>query len=121
VAKLKRLAQFDDVEMASIGAKAIAPGARTRIVTLVALGRTPELVSNEALMEGVNAGRKTIPFARFDAKRCAQASGALRSYQTEWDTKARAFKTTPKHNWAPHGADGAGQHFLGEPVAVEQA
>ena len=55
-------------------------------------------------MDGINAGRKTIPFARFDAKRCAQGLEALRSYRVEWDEKARAFKKTPEHN-ASHGAD----------------
>jgi hypothetical protein len=77
-----------------------SPGARTRIETLVTLGRKPELAPNEDLMEGVNAGRKTIPFARFDAKRCAQGLESLRAYRTEWDEKARAFKKTPDHNWA---------------------
>src|SRR5271166_3303295 len=67
--------------------------------------RKPELVPNEDLMEGVNAGRKTIPFARFDKTRCAQGLEALRSYRTEWDEKVRAFKKTPDHNWASHGAD----------------
>ena len=57
-------------------------------------------------MDGINAGRKTIPFARFDAKRCAQGLESLRSYRTEWDEKVRAFKKTPEHNWASHGADG---------------
>ena len=57
-------------------------------------------------MEGVNAGRKTIPFARFDKERCAQGLECLRSYRTEWDEEARAFKKTPDHNWASHGADG---------------
>ena len=52
-------------------------------------------------LPGVNARRKTIPFARFDAKRCAQGLEARRSYRTEWDEKARAFKKTPEHNWAP--------------------
>ena len=83
----------------------ISPGARTRIETLVTLGRKPELAPNEDLMEGVNAGRKTIPFARFDAKRCAQGLESLRAYRTEWDEKARAFKKTPDHNWASYGAD----------------
>jgi hypothetical protein len=67
------------------------------------MGRKPELVPNEELVEGVNAGRKTIPFARFDAKRCAQGLEALRSYRVEWDEKARAFKKTPGYNWASHG------------------
>ena len=56
-------------------------------------------------MDGINAGRKTIPFARFDASACAQGLECLRSYRTEWDEKARAFKKTPEHNWASHGAD----------------
>jgi hypothetical protein len=82
-----------------------SPGARTRIETLILLGRKPQLAPNEDLMDGINAGRKTIPFARFDAKRCAQGLEALRSYRTEWDEKARAFKKTPEHNWASHGSD----------------
>jgi phage terminase large subunit len=82
-----------------------SPGARARIETLITMGRTPELVQNKDLMEGVNAGRKTIPFARFDGKRCAQGLESLRSYRTEWDEKARAFRKTPEHNWASHGAD----------------
>ena len=57
-------------------------------------------------MDGINAGRKTIPFASFDKKRTAQGVECLRSYRTEWDEKARAFKKTPDHNWASHGADG---------------
>ena len=59
----------------------------------------------DALTLGINAGRKTIPFARFDAKRCAPGLEALLSYRVEWDEKARAFKKTPEHNWASHGAD----------------
>ena len=82
-----------------------APGARTRIETLVTLGRKPELTPEQLVMDGINAGRKTIPLSRFDAKRCAQGLEALRSYRVEWDEKARAFKKTPEHNWASHGAD----------------
>ena len=67
--------------------------------------RLIELVPNEGLMEGVNAGRKTIPLARFETKRCAQGLERLRAYRVEWDEKARAFKKTPEHNWASHGAD----------------
>ena len=75
-----------------------APGARTRFETLVLLGRKPALVPDETLMDGINAGRKTIPFSRFDRKRTAQGVECLRSYRTEWDDKARAFKLTPAHN-----------------------
>ena len=60
---------------------------------------------DETLMDGINAGRKTIPLARFDKKNTAQGCEALRAYRTEWDEKARAFKKTPEHNWASHGSD----------------
>jgi phage terminase large subunit len=40
-----------------------APGARTRIETLALLGRKPALVPDQSLMDGINAGRKAIPFA----------------------------------------------------------
>ena len=53
-----------------------APGARTRIETLALLGREPELVPDQSLMDGINAGRKTIPFARFDKKRCEWRSNS---------------------------------------------
>ena len=53
-----------------------APGARTRIETLITLGRKPELAPEQSLMDGINAGRKTIPFARFDKKRWRRAWNA---------------------------------------------
>lgn len=82
-----------------------APGARTRIETLISLGRKPQLVPDQKLMDGINAARKTIPVARFDQKNTAKGLECLREYKTEWDEKARVFKKTPKHDWASHGAD----------------
>ena len=40
------------------------------------------------------------------SRRPPPAGFTLRAYRTEWDEKARAFKKTPDHNWASHGADG---------------
>jgi hypothetical protein len=37
------------------------------------------------LLDGINAGRKTIPFARFDKTRTLQGLECLRSYRVEWD------------------------------------
>lgn len=31
---------------------------------------------------------------------------AVRAYKYEWDEKGQAFKSTPKHDWASHSADG---------------
>ena len=50
-----------------------SPGARTRIETLMLLGRKPELAPEQSLMDGINAGRKTIPFARFDKAQTMRA------------------------------------------------
>ncbi len=82
-----------------------APGARTRIETLFKLGRKPVLVPAHKLMDGINAGRKTIPLARFDKLRCAKGLECLREYRAEWDDTTRTFRKTPNHNWASHGAD----------------
>ncbi|MCA1400060.1 hypothetical protein I6F38_28130 [Bradyrhizobium sp. BRP56] len=56
-------------------------------------------------MDGINAGRRTIPFARFDRVRTARGLDCLREYKAEWDQDNRVFKKTPDHNWASHGAD----------------
>lgn len=86
-----------------------APGARSRIETLQGLsrpiGRRPALVPDHKLMDGINAARKTLPLARFDAVRCAKGLECLREYKAEWDGDARVFRKTPAHNWASHGAD----------------
>lgn len=82
-----------------------APGARSRIETLFVLGRKPRLVPNQDLMDGINAGRKTLPLAHFDAAKCKKGIEALRSYKAEWDDKTRTYRKTPKHDWASHAAD----------------
>ena len=56
-------------------------------------------------MDGINAGRRTLPLAWFDAQRCAKGLDCLRSYRADWDEKLRTFRLTPKHDWASHGAD----------------
>jgi phage terminase large subunit len=99
-----------------------APGGRTRIETMIKLGRKPRLQPDHKLMDGINAGRTTIPLARFDAERCAKGLDALREYKAEWDMGTRAFRKTPKHDWASHGADawrGLSMSWR-EPVAADE-
>ena len=78
---------------------------RSRLETLRMLGRKPRLVPAHALQDGINAARRTIPLARFDAARCQRGIDALKSYQAEWSEELRTFKKTPLHDWASHGAD----------------
>ncbi len=85
-----------------------APGARTRIQSLIALGRNPILVPDHKPMDRINAGRKVIGIAHFDADKCEKGLNALRAYKQDWDQKNRVFMKTPKHDWASHGADAWG-------------
>ena len=81
------------------------PGARTRIESMLLLGRKPVLVPNLRLMDGINAGRKTIPLAWFDEERCSRGLECLREYKADYDEEDHVFLKTPAHNWASHGAD----------------
>ena len=78
---------------------------RTRVETLNALGLKPAVVTDQKLMDGINAVRLTMPRIWFDKNRCADGIEALRQYRSEYDEKTRAFKDTPKHDWTSHSAD----------------
>lgn len=78
---------------------------RTRIETLISLGRKPMLVPNHKVMDGINAARLTMPRIWIDAAKCKDGIEALRQYRADFDEKTRAFKDTPKHDWTSHTAD----------------
>jgi len=80
---------------------------RSRVETLIQLGRTPVLVPDHKLMDGINAVRVSFPRMRFDAGRCKFGIEALRQYRTEFDEKTKVFRNTPKHDWTSHFADAA--------------
>jgi phage terminase large subunit len=78
---------------------------RTRVETLIGLGRKPKLVANHKIMDGINAARLTLPRVWFDGEKCRDGIEALRQYRADFDEKTRAFKDTPKHDWTSHTAD----------------
>jgi phage terminase large subunit len=80
---------------------------RTRVETLISLGRKPVVVPDHKLMDGINALRVSFPRIRIDASKCKFGLEALRQYRTEYDEKAKVFKNTPKHDWTSHFADSA--------------
>lgn len=57
------------------------------------------------LQDGIDAARMTIPHCWFDATRCKDGIEALRQYEREYNEDTKAFRQTPKHNWASHPAD----------------
>ena len=78
---------------------------RTRVETLRNLGRKPRLVPSHEVMDGINAGRLTMPRCWFDADACRDGLEALRQYRADFDDKARVFRDKPKHDWTSHTAD----------------
>lgn len=78
---------------------------RTRIETLISFGRRPRLVADHKVNDGINAARMTFPRVKFDGTRCKDGIEALRQYRADFDEKTRAFKDTPKKDWATHPAD----------------
>lgn len=94
---------------------------RTRVETLLSLGRRPDLVPDHKVEDGINAARLTIPRCYFDRTKCAEGLEALRQYKADYDEKLRTFKNKPRHDWASHSADAfrylamAYREIVGEP------
>lgn len=82
-----------------------APGARTRVETLLKLGIKPELVPEHSFADGIQAARTTIARCKFDEDRCERGLDALRSYHTKYDEQLRILAKNATHDWASHGAD----------------
>jgi len=95
---------------------------RTRIETLQNLGRKPDVVPAHKVMDGINAARLTLRRVWFDRDKCRDGIEALRQYRADFDEKTRAFRDTPRHDWASHTADAfrylamAWQEIAGEPL-----
>lgn len=78
---------------------------RSRIETLVNMGRNPKIVPDHKIMDGINAARLTIPQCWFDLDKCSNGIEALRQYRPDWDDKLKTFKDHPRHDWTSHTAD----------------
>ncbi len=78
---------------------------RTRVEQMLALKLQPYPVAAHRLMDGIAAGRQTIPQARFDRVKCKAGLAALAHYRAEYDDERKVLKPVPLHDWACHGAD----------------
>lgn len=78
---------------------------RTRVETLQALGRKPQVVPMHNLMDGINAVRETLPRCWFDAGRTDYGLDALRQYRSEYKEDEAVFSDRPLHDWTSHAAD----------------
>lgn len=64
-----------------------------------------EIVPNLSLQDGIQATRLAIRRCWFDEARCEHGLEALRQYQRLYDDDKKAFRETPRHDWASHPAD----------------
>jgi hypothetical protein len=70
------------------------------------LKRSPMLVADHKVMDGINAARMTLPRVWFDRTKCEAGLETLRQYAAEFDEKMRAFKDNPRPvHWSNHAAD----------------
>jgi hypothetical protein len=80
---------------------------RTRVETLLALGRKPQLAPMHTVDDGINATRVVLEKTYFNEDTTKDGVEALRQYRAEYDEKLKAFRSRPRHDWTSHPADGA--------------
>jgi len=88
-----------DAKVAELGTE------KTRVETLISLGRKPKLVPRHGLDDGISGTRQTIEHLVFDEEACKKGLEAVRQYQYEWDDKKKDFGLKPRHDWTSHPAD----------------
>lgn len=104
ILKAKGYAYGDDYVPHDAKVRELGTG-RTRVETLISLGRKPKLIPQHNLMDGINAVRETLPRCWFDATRTEYGLDALRQYRSQYKEDAAVFADTPKHDWTSHAAD----------------
>lgn len=83
---------------------------RTRVETMLGLGLAPRLVPIAPLSDGIQAGRQTIPQARFDRERCAVGIEVMKQYRSDYDEERKVLRPGEFKDWASHG--GAAWRYL---------
>jgi len=63
------------------------------------------IVPRLSVQDGIQAARMTLPHCWFDEAKCKEGIEALRQYEREYDEDKKAFRASPKHNWASNPAD----------------
>jgi hypothetical protein len=73
------------------------------------ISQVPRPKNTDQLLDQIEETRSFISTCFFDEVRCDSGDHSLISclegYRKDWDDKLGAFKRSPLHNWASHGAD----------------
>ena len=78
---------------------------RTRIETLIAMGRKPRLVPDHKVEDGIEGVRRVLSRCWFNTPTTRDGVEGLKQYRADYDEKLRVFKDRPLHNWTSHRAD----------------
>jgi hypothetical protein len=70
-----------------------------------ALGLKPVPVPLAAVLDGINAARRTLPLCVFHPRTIDSGFSALEQYRREWDDEKKAFRESFVHDWTSHPAD----------------
>jgi len=96
-------------------AKSLQTG-KSIVEQLIKHGIRGRIVPDLSVQDGIQAVRKMLAVASFDAVRCGGKKGALeamRQYQREWDEVKQVFRQKPLHDWTSHYADAMRMAALG--------
>jgi len=88
-------------------AKTFAANGKSTIEQVIEILGFPNvgLVPKLSVQDGIQAVRATLPHCYFDAVKCKDGIEALKQYEREWDEDNKAFRVSPKHNWASNPSD----------------
>ena len=86
---------------------------KSRLEVVKALGLKNVRVAPKLMVaDGIQAVRNLLDRCWFDKDNCNQGKigsqrglESLKNYQKKWDSKNKIYLSTPKHDWASHGAD----------------
>jgi hypothetical protein len=78
---------------------------RTRVETLLSLGRRPRVVPSVGIEDGINAVRQVFQRIRLHEPTTRDAVEAWRQYRADYDEKTKVFTNKPRHDWTSHTAD----------------
>lgn len=86
---------------------------KSRLEIIKTLGIKNAVVAPKLpVADGIQAVRNLLDRCWFDKDNCNQGRigefrglESLKNYQKKWDSKNKIYLSTPKHDWASHGAD----------------
>lgn len=75
-----------------------------QLISILGYGNL-EIVPRLSVQDGIQAVRMALPRCYFDKTKCKDGIEALRQYEREYDEDTKAFRVSPKHNFASNPAD----------------